>query len=126
MGVLGPNKASTSIDGSLAFLTFSELVAHAQYEMPSTFSKRSLKEVGLAGGIKVGVGEGVGVAIDGDGDGEGAGTGAGAGTLAGAALTTTPLSQTSALPFLTQVYFFPETVEICPAFLQTEPGLTAA
>ncbi len=92
--------------------------------MPSTFSRRSLKEVGRAGGINVGVGEGVGVATV--GEGEGVGTGAGAGTFAGAALTTTPLSQTNALPFLTQVYFFPETVEICPTFLQTEPGFTAA
>jgi hypothetical protein len=75
--------------------------------------------------IKVGVGdgEGVGVAIGAD---EVVGVGDGAGTFAGTALTRTPLSQTSFLPDLIQVYFFPETVVICPTFLHAAPGFTAA
>ena len=105
--------------------------------MPSIFSNKSLKEVGRTGAVNVGVGAGVGVAegvgigigvTEGVGIGIGVteGVGVGAGTFAGVALTTTPLLHTNFLPDLTQVNFFSEETTVCPAFLHTAPGLTAA
>jgi hypothetical protein len=43
-----------------------------------------------------------------------------------AALTATPLFQTSLLPDLTQVYFLPPVVEVAPDFVHLAPALTAA
>ncbi len=76
----------------------------------------------------MGVGVGVGVAT-GVGVGEGVGS---AGLKTGfrfgfaAALTATPLFQTSLLPDLTQVYFLPPVVDVAPAFVHLAPALTAA
>jgi hypothetical protein len=42
------------------------------------------------------------------------------------ATTFTPLLQTNFLPDLTQVYWYPETVEVNPILLHMEPGLTDA
>jgi hypothetical protein len=44
----------------------------------------------------------------------------------GARLTATPLPQTNLAPFLTQVYFMPDAVLVCPAFLHAAPALTEA
>jgi hypothetical protein len=78
--------------------------------------------------IKVGVGDGAGVGVAiGIGEADGEGEGVGVADTCGVGCTTFLLTlQTSALPFLTHVYFFPETVVICPTFLQAAPGLTAA
>ena len=38
----------------------------------------------------------------------------------------TPLFQTNFLPFFMHVYLIPADVEICPTFLQAEPGFIAA
>lgn len=68
----------------------------------------------------MGVSVGVGVAL-------GVGVGVALGELLGfGTATATPLSQTSFLPLLIQVYFFPETVEVEPSFEQADPALTAA
>jgi hypothetical protein len=44
----------------------------------------------------------------------------------GARLTATPLPQTNLAPFLTHVNFLPDTVLVCPAFLQAAPALIDA
>jgi hypothetical protein len=44
----------------------------------------------------------------------------------GAAFTATPLFQTSLLPDLMQVNFFPADVDVAPAFVHFAPALTAA
>ena len=44
----------------------------------------------------------------------------------GAALIATPLFQTSLLPDLMQVNFFPEAVAVMPALVHLAPGLTEA
>ena len=68
--------------------------------------------VGVGVGVGVGVAEGIGVAL---------------GELLGfGAATATPLSQTSFLPLLIQVYFFPDTVEVEPSFEHADPAFTAA
>jgi hypothetical protein len=54
--------------------------------------------------VGVGVGVGVGVAF----------------------FTATPLFQINFFPDLTQVYFLPAAVLICPTFLHASPALTAA
>ena len=87
--------------------------------------------VGLGDGVAVGVGVG-----DGDGDGVGDGDGepiapsgspiaVGLGDGFGVGIAT-PLFHTSFFPLLTQVYFLPKYVEVCPAFLQLPPALIAA
>ena len=43
-----------------------------------------------------------------------------------ALVTVTPLLHTNLLPLFTHVYRLPETVDTCPAFLQTPPALVAA
>jgi hypothetical protein len=48
-----------------------------------------------------------------------------AGVAAGV-VTREPLSQNNFLPFFTQVNFFPLVIDICPAFVQAAPDLTAA
>ena len=73
-------------------------------------------------------GIGVGVAV-GEGVGVGAGsTGLNTGFTSGfvAALTVTPLFQTSFVPDLTQVYFFPADTDVAPALVHLAPALTAA
>ena len=82
--------------------------------------------IGVAVGVDTGVGIGVGVAT-GVGDGVGS-TGLNTGFRFGfaAALTATPLFQTSLLPDLTQVYFLPPAVDVAPAFVHLAPALTAA
>ena len=44
----------------------------------------------------------------------------------GAAFTATPLFQTSFVPDLMQVNFFPPETEVAPAFMHLAPALTAA
>jgi hypothetical protein len=44
----------------------------------------------------------------------------------GAALIATPLFQTSLLPDLMQVNFFPATVDVAPTFVHLAPALAAA
>jgi hypothetical protein len=74
--------------------------------------------VGVGVGIKVGVGvevgSGIGVEV-GDGDTTGDGL-----------MTATPLFQTSFVPDLTQVNFFPDAVAVDPAFVHLAPALGAA
>ena len=74
--------------------------------------------VGVCVGVEVGVGSGVG-------DGEGVGVGVGDTTGAGF-LIATPLFQTSFVPDLTQVNFFPPAVAVAPALVHLAPALTAA
>jgi len=81
-------------------------------------------------------GSGVGVAV-GTGVGVGVGTGVGVGVGStglntgfrfgfGAALTATPLFQTSLVPDLMHVNFLPPAVAIAPALVHFAPALTAA
>jgi hypothetical protein len=72
--------------------------------------------VGVAVGVGVGTGEGVGST--------GLNTGFGDGF--GAALITTPLFQTSFVPDLTQVNFFPAFVAVAPALVHLAPALGVA
>ncbi len=65
-----------------------------------------------------GVGDGVGVGSSGLKTGLSGGF--------GAALIATPLFQTSLLPDLMQVNFFPAAVAVVPALLHLDPGLTDA
>ena len=44
----------------------------------------------------------------------------------GALFTATPLFQTSLLPVLTHLNFLPDTVLVCPAFLQAAPSFAFA
>jgi hypothetical protein len=90
--------------------------------------------VGVAEGIGVGTGVATGVGV-GAGVATGVGVGAGVGSTGlktglrfgfSAALTTTPLFQTSLLPDLTHVYFLPPVVEVAPAFVHLAPALAAA
>ena len=84
----------------------------------------SAKLFGSAGINGAGVEVGVGVGVD-SGVGEGEGVGVGVATGEGF-LTTTPLFQTSLLPDLIQVNFFPATVDVAPAFVHLAPALAAA
>ena len=78
--------------------------------------------VGVGVGVAVGVGVGVGVG-SGVGDGEGVGVGVATGE---GFLIATPLFQTSFVPDLMQVNFFPEAVAVDPAFVHFVPALGAA
>ena len=49
-----------------------------------------------------------------------------AGLIFGVEVTTSPLFQTSFLPDLMQVYFFPAVIEVAPAFVHAAPAFTAA
>jgi hypothetical protein len=73
-------------------------------------------------GVGVAVGLGVGVAVGVGSTGLKTGLGVGF----GAALTATPLFQTSFAPDLTQVNFFPEAVAVVPALVHLAPALGAA
>ena len=80
--------------------------------------------VGVGVGAGVGVGEGVGV---GSGDGVGDGEGGGGGVATGEGfLIKTPLFQTSFVPDLMQVNFFPLAVAVVPALLHLAPALGVA
>jgi hypothetical protein len=68
----------------------------------------------------IGAGVGVGVGI-------GVGVGSGVGVITGEGfLITTPLFQTSFVPDLTQVNFFPLAVAVVPALLHLAPALGVA
>jgi hypothetical protein len=84
-----------------------------------------MDNVGTTG---VGVGVGIGIGVDvGVGSGVGDGEGVGVGVATGEGfLTTTPLFQTSFVPDLMQVNFFPPETEVAPAFVHLAPALTAA
>ena len=71
-------------------------------------------------GVVVGVGVGVAAGVGSTGLKTGFGDGF------GAALTATPLFQTSFVPDLTQVNFFPAEIDVAPAFVHFAPALTAA
>ena len=67
---------------------------------------------------------GVGVGV---GDGVGSGVGVGVGVATGEGfLIATPLFQTSLVPDLMQVNFFPDAVAVDPAFVHLVPALGAA
>jgi hypothetical protein len=70
--------------------------------------------------VVVGTGVGVGVGVGSTGLNTGIGDGF------GAALTATPLFQTSFVPNLTQVNFFPPKVAVDPAFVHFAPALGVA
>ena len=72
--------------------------------------------LGVEVGVEVGVGVGVGV-----GEGVGVGVATGAGFL-----IATPLFQTSFVPDLMQVNFFPDAVAVDPAFVHFDPAFGAA
>jgi hypothetical protein len=79
-------------------------------------------EVGVGVGVGSGVGVGVGVAV-----GVGStGLNTGFGTGLGATFTVTPLFQTSFVPDLIQVNFFPLAVADVPALLHLAPALGVA
>jgi hypothetical protein len=74
--------------------------------------------VGIGVGIGVGVATGVGVGSTGLKTGFRSGF--------GAAFTATPLFQTSFVPDLTQVNFFPADIDVAPTFVHFAPALAAA
>ena len=78
--------------------------------------------VGVGVGVAVGVGVGVGVG-SGVGDGEGVGVGV---TTGAGFLIATPLFQTSFVPDLMQVNFFPDAVAVDPAFVHFDPAFGAS
>ncbi len=85
-----------------------------------------VKTIGAGGKVGVGVGVGVEVGVGvGSGVGDGVGVGVGVATGEGF-LTATPLFQTSFVPDLMQVNFFPPETEVIPAFVHFAPALTAA
>jgi hypothetical protein len=93
--------------------------------------------VGVGTGVGRGTteGAGLGVGVIGVGAGVTTGVGAGVGSTGfktgfrfglGAALIATPLFQTSLLPDLMQVNFFPEAVAVMPALVHLAPAFTDA
>ena len=94
--------------------------------MPSYFAIKSSKLVGASGYVTVGVDTGVGVGV-----GFGVGvvsTGLKTGFRSGfgAALLATPLFQTSLVPDLMQVNFFPAAVAVDPALVHLAPAFGVA
>lgn len=85
----------------------------------------NVRSLGVGVGVGVGVCVGVGVTVGvGVGSGVGVGEGVGVGVTTGVGfLITTPLFQTSLLPDLTQVNFFPPAVAVAPAFVHLVPAL---
>jgi hypothetical protein len=78
--------------------------------------------IGIGIGVDVGVGVGVGFGVgSGVGEGEGVGVATGEGFL-----IATPLFQTSFVPDLTQVNFFPAFVAVAPALVHLAPALGVA
>jgi hypothetical protein len=88
--------------------------------MSKAFLAVALNSTGLTLGVVVVVGTGVGVGVGSTGLNTGIGDGF------GAALTATPLFQTSFVPNLTQVNFFPPKVAVDPAFVHFAPALGVA
>ena len=80
--------------------------------------------VGVGVGVEDGDGTDVGVGV-GVGVGDGSGVGVGVATGAGFFIAT-PLFQTSFVPDLTQVNFFPPAVAVVPALVHLAPALGAA
>ncbi len=87
-----------------------------------------VKTMGAGVGVCVGVGVGIAVGV-----GIGSGVGAGVGVAVGVGVATgvcfmivTPLFQTSLLPDLMQVNFFPAAVAVAPALVHLAPALTDA
>jgi hypothetical protein len=85
---------------------------------------------GVGVGVGAGVGDGVGVAV---GVGVGSGLGTGVGVVVGVGVgvgvgftIATPLFQTSFLPDLMQVNFFPAAVAVDPALVHLAPALGVA
>jgi hypothetical protein len=92
----------------------------------STFSAMLENVRSLAVGVGVGVGVGVTVGV-GVGVGSGVGEGVGVGVNTGVGfLIETPLFQTSFVPDLTQVNFFPLAVAVAPTFAHLTPALGVA
>jgi hypothetical protein len=92
--------------------------------MSKAFLAVALNSTGLTLGVGVGVAVGLGVGVAVGVGSTGLKTGLGVGF--GAALTATPLFQTSFAPDLTQVNFFPEAVAVVPALVHFAPALGAA
>jgi hypothetical protein len=92
--------------------------------MSKAFLAVALNSTGLTLGVGVGVAVGLGVGVAVGVGSTGLKTGLGVGF--GAALTATPLFQTSFAPDLTQVNFFPEAVAVVPALVHLAPALGAA
>ena len=97
---------------------------------PSTIGERKVSKNDNCGRCGVGVGEGVGSGV---GVGVGVATGVGSTGFKtgfrfgfGAALTATPLFQTSLFPDLMQVNFFPAAVAVAPALVHLAPAFTDA
>ena len=89
-------------------------------------SKAFLAVASNSTGLTLGDGVGIGVGVD-VGTGVGStGLETGFGDGFGAALTATPLFQTSLAPDLMQVNFFPDAVAVDPALVHLPPCLTAA
>ena len=108
-----------------------ECPAHEQRIVPVLFvifAPMTGQSAPSVGSCTSGIGAGVGV-------GTGVGVGVGVGSVGlntgfrfgfAAALTATPLFQTSLLPDLMQVYFFPPVVDVAPALVHLAPAFTAA
>jgi hypothetical protein len=92
--------------------------------MSKAFLAVALNSTGLTLGVGVGATTGVGVGVSVGVASTGLKTGLGDGF--GAALIATPLFQTSFVPDLTHVNFFPDAVAVVPAFVHFAPALTAA
>ena len=92
--------------------------------MSKAFLAVALNSTGLTLGVGVGVAVGLGVGVAVGVGSTGLKTGLGVGF--GAALTATPLFQTSLLPDLMQVNFFPAAVAVDPAFVHLAPALGVA
>ncbi len=85
-----------------------------------------VRTIGAGVGVGVGVGTRVGVGV-GVGEGDGSGVCVTEGVAEGVGgLIATPLFQTSFLPDLIQVNFFPPAVDVAPTLEHLSPALTAA
>jgi hypothetical protein len=92
--------------------------------MSKAFLAVALNSTGLTLGVGVGVAVGLGVGVAVGVGSTGLKTGLGVGF--GAALTATPLFQTSFVPDLTHVNFFPDAVAVVPALAHLAPALGVA
>jgi hypothetical protein len=85
-----------------------------------------VRTIGAGVGVGVGDGSGVGVGVGvGSGVGDAVGVAVGVATGVGG-LIATPLFQTSFLPDLMQVNFFPPAVAVAPTFVHLAPALGVA
>ena len=89
-----------------------------------------VRTMGVGVGVDVGIGVGVGVGVEvavGSGIAVDVGVGSGIGIATGDGfLTETPLFQTSLLPDLMQVNFFPAAVAVAPALVHFAPAFGVA